>query len=141
MSWRTPTSPFLGETSQDRYGQASGMALFLCKQMGGSLEIIARPEIGMHYNIQLPLALEQQPEEEEEKLLDGVTVLIEIDVEDVHKIVCRHLENWRARCLTPEERLSGQEHDVLVTDDPARLSGWALMLAGDELGHHALNDR
>jgi len=137
--------PFLGETSQDRYGQASGMAFFLCKQlckqMGGSLEIIAKPDIGTRYSIQLPLAVEPQPEEEEEKLLDGVTVLLEIEVEDVYKIVCRHLENWGARCLSPEERLSGQEHDVLVTDDPNKLSGWALLLAEDELGHHALNDR
>lgn len=137
--------PFLGETSQDRYGQASGMAFFLCKQlckqMGGSLEIIAKPDIGTRYSIQLPLAVEPRPEEEEEKLLDGVTALIEIEVEDVYKIVCRHLENWGARCLSPEERLSGQEHDVLVTDDPNKLSGWALLLAEDELGHHALNDR
>ncbi len=137
--------PFLGETSQDRYGQASGIAFFLCKQlckqMGVSLEIIAKPDIGTRYNIQLPLALQPKPEEEEEKLLNGVTALIDIAMEDVHKIVCRHLENWGARCLTPEERLSGQEHDVMVTDDPARLSGWALLLAEDELGHHALNDR
>lgn len=137
--------PFLGETSQDRYGQASGMAFFLCKQlckqMGGSLEITAKPDIGTRYSIQLPLAVEARPEEEEEKLLDGVTALIEIEVEDVYKIVCRHLENWGARCLSPEERLSGQEHDVLVTDDPNKLSGWALLLAEDELGHHALNDR
>ena len=137
--------PFLGETSQDRYGQASGMAFFLCKQlckqMGGSLEITAKPDIGTRYSIQLPLTVEPRPEEEEEKLLDGVTALIDIEVEDVQKIVCRHLENWGARCLSPEERLSGHEHDVLVTDDPARLSGWALLLAEDELGHHALNDR
>lgn len=137
--------PFLGETSQDRYGQASGMAFFLCKQlckqMGGSLEIIAKADIGTRYSIQLPLVVEPRPEEEEEKLLDGVTALMEIEVEDVYKIVCRHLENWGARCLSPEERLSGQEHDVLVTDDPNKLSGWALLLAEDELGHHALNDR
>ncbi|MDI9804024.1 phosphotransferase RcsD, partial [Citrobacter koseri] len=77
----------------------------------------------------------------EEKLLEGVTALVDIAVEDVHKIVCRHLENWGANCLTSDERLSGQEHDVLVTDDPARLHGWALLLAGDEMGHHALNDQ
>lgn len=136
--------PYLGETTQDRYGQASGMAFFLCKQlckqMGGQLEIIAKPDIGTRYNIQLPLALEQQSEQEE-KLLEGVTALVDIAVEDVHKIVCRHLENWGANCLTSDERLSGQEHDVLVTDDPARLQGWALLLAGDEMGHHALNDQ
>ena len=65
----------------------------LCKQMGGQLEIIAKPDIGTRYNIQLPLALEQQSEQEE-KLLEGVTALVDIAVEDVHKIVCRHLENW-----------------------------------------------
>lgn len=136
--------PYLGETTQDRYGQASGMAFFLCKQlckqMGGQLEIVAKPDIGTRYNIQLPLALEQQ-DEQEEKLLEGVTALVDIAVEDVYKIVCRHLENWGAKCLTSDERLSGQEHDVLITDDPSRLSGWALLLAGDEMGHHALNDQ
>ncbi|MBB3304280.1 two-component system sensor histidine kinase RcsD [Enterobacter sp. Sphag1F] len=136
--------PYLGETTQDRFGQASGMAFFLCKQlckqMGGQLEIIAKPDIGTRYNIQLPLALEQQGEQEE-KLLEGVTALVDIAVEDVHKIVCRHLENWGAKCLTSDERLTGQDHDVLVTDDPARLNGWALLLAGDEMGHHALNDQ
>ena len=136
--------PYLGETTQDRYGQASGMAFFLCKQlckqMGGQLEIIAKPDIGTRYNIQLPLALELQGEQEE-KLLEGVTALVDIAVEDVHKIVCRQLENWGANCLTSDERLSGQDHDVLITDDPARLNGWALLLAGDEMGHHALNDQ
>jgi len=136
--------PYLGETTQDRYGQASGMAFFLCKQlckqMGGQLDITARPEIGTRYHIQLPLTLEQQSEQEE-KLLEGVTALVDIAVEDVHKIVCRHLENWGAKCLTSDERLSGQEHDVLVTDDPGRLTGWALLLAGDEMGYHALNEQ
>jgi two-component system, NarL family, sensor histidine kinase RcsD len=136
--------PYLGETTQDRYGQASGMAFFLCKQlckqMGGQLEIIAKPDIGSRYNIQLPLTLEQQSEQEE-KLLEGVTALVDIAVEDVHKIVCRHLENWGAKCLTSDERLSGQDHDVFITDDPARLNGWALLLADDEMGHHALNEQ
>ncbi|ALV94312.1 MULTISPECIES: phosphotransferase RcsD [Pantoea] len=136
--------PYLGETTQDRFGQASGMAFFLCKQlckqMGGQLEIIAKPDIGSRYNIQLPLALEQQGEQEE-KLLEGVTALVDIAVEDVHKIVCRHLENWGANCLTSDERLSGQEHDVLVTDDPTRLSGWSLLLADDEMGYRVLNEQ
>lgn len=136
--------PYLGETTQDRFGQASGMAFFLCKQLckqlGGTLEIVAKPDIGTRYNMQLPLTLEQQSEQEE-KLLEGVTALVDIAVEDIHKIVRRNLENWGAKCLTSDERLSGQEHDVLVTDDPGRLSGWALLLAGDEMGYHALNDQ
>ncbi len=137
--------PYLGETSQDRFGQASGMAFFLCKQlckqMGGQLEINAKPNIGTRYTIQLPLTLKSSPDEQEEKLLEGVTALIDIAVEDVQRIVCRHLEHWGANCLTLDERLSGQEHDLLITDDPDRLTGWALLLAGDELGHSALNDQ
>ena len=136
--------PFLGDTAQDRYGQASGMAFFLCKQlckqMGGTLDIVAKTDIGTRYTFQLPMALEKQAQQEE-KLLEGVTVLVEIAVEDVHKIVCRHLENWGAKCLTPDERISGQDHDILVTDDPAKLSGWALLLADDEPGHHALSEQ
>ena len=136
--------PFLGDTAHDRYGQASGMAFFLCKQlckqMGGALDIVAKPDIGTRYTIQLPMAQEQQTQQEE-RLLEGVTVLVEIAMEDVHKIVCRHLENWGAKCLTPDERISGQDHDLLVTDDPSRLSDWSLLLADDEPGYHALNDQ
>ena len=136
--------PFLGDTAHDRYGQASGMAFFLCKQlckqMGGALDIVAKPDIGTRYTIQLPMAQEQQTQQEE-RLLEGVTVLVEIAMEDVHKIVCRHLENWGAKCLTPDERISGQDHDLLVTDDPTRLSDWSLLLADDEPGYHALNDQ
>lgn len=60
-----------GRYQRDRYGQASGMAFFLCKQlckqMGGSLDIVAKADIGTRYNMQLPLVLEQKREEEEEK--------------------------------------------------------------------------
>lgn len=136
--------PFLGDTAQDRYGHASGMAFFLCKQlckqMGGALDIVAKPDIGTRYTVQLPMAQEQQTQQEE-KLLEGVTVLVEIAMEDVHKIVCRHLENWGAKCLTPDERISGQDHDLLVTDDPTRLSNWSLLLADDEPGYRALNEQ
>lgn len=131
--------PFLGETSADRFGEASGMAFFLCKQLckqlGGNLEIHARPEIGTRYNIQIHAPQEpQQEQEQEEKLLDGVTALIEIAVEDVRKIVVRLLENWGAICLTPDERFSNQSHDVLITDDPANLAQWSLLLADNEPG-------
>ncbi|WP_173636241.1 phosphotransferase RcsD [Paramixta manurensis] len=135
--------PYLGETSQDRFGQASGLAFFLCKQLckqlGGHLEILAKPDIGTRYSIWLNVPLEtQQPQEE--KLLEGVTALIEIDVDDVRNIVCHQLENWGARCITPDERFSGQQHDILVTDDPARMTPWALLLTDDESGFRALNE-
>ncbi len=135
--------PFLGETAHDRFGQASGLAFFLskqlCKQLGGHLEILAKPDIGTRYSIWLNLPREnQQPHEE--KLLEGVTALIDITVDDVSKIVCHQLENWGAQCITPDERFSGQEHDVLITDDPAHLTPWALLLTDDELGFRAINE-
>ena len=129
--------PFLGDTQADRFGQASGMAFFLCKQLckqlGGQLEIHACPEIGTRYSIELPAPLQPQ-QDHEERLLEGVNALIDITVDDVRKIVVHQLENWGANCITPDERFSGQEHDVLVTDDPARLTPWSLLLTDDEPG-------
>ncbi|QHM71755.1 phosphotransferase RcsD [Mixta intestinalis] len=136
--------PFLGETSADRFGQASGLAFFLCrqlcKQMGGQLEIMARPEIGTRYNITLHVPPEHQ-QQQEEKLLEDVTMLIDIAVDDVRKIVTHQLENWGAKCITPDERFAEQPHDILITDDPAHLSGWSLLLTDNELGFTVLNER
>ena len=136
--------PFLGETSGDRFGQASGLAFFLCrqlcKQMGGQLEIVARPEIGTRYSILLHVPPEHQ-QQQEEKLLEDVTMLIDIAVDDIRKIVTHQLENWGAKCITPDERVAGLTHDILITDDPARLSGWSLLLTDNELGFTALNEQ
>lgn len=135
--------PFLGDTSQDRFGQASGLALFLCRQLcnqlGGQLEVTSKPDIGTRYTFTL-YAPPETPPQQEEKLLDGVTVLTDITVDDIRKIVCHQLESWGAQCITPDERFSGQEHDVLVTDDPARLQTWALLLTEDEMGFKPINE-
>ncbi|UQY42968.1 phosphotransferase RcsD [Erwinia sp. PK3-005] len=136
--------PFLGETSEDRFGQASGLAFFLCrqlcKQMGGHLEILARPDIGTRYSILLHVPPEHQ-QQQEEKLLEDVIMLIDIAVDDIRKIVTHQLENWGAKCITPDERFAGQSHDILITDDPARLSGWSLLLTDNELGFTVLNEQ
>lgn len=133
--------PFLGETSQDRFGQASGLAFFLCKQLckqlGGHLDIVAHPDIGTRYTIQVH-APQEQHHDQEEKLLEGLTTLIDITVDDVRKIVVHQLEDWGASCITPDERFSGQDHDVLVTDDPARLTPWSLLLTDDQPGFSAI---
>ncbi|MGD8105452.1 phosphotransferase RcsD [Pantoea sp. FN0302] len=136
--------PFLGETTEDRFGQASGLAFFLCrqlcKQMGGHLEILARPDIGTRYSILLHVPPEHQ-QQQEEKLLEDVIMLIDIAVDDIRKIVTHQLENWGAKCITPDERFAGQTHDILITDDPARLSGWSLLLTDNELGFTVLNEQ
>ncbi|MFC0142548.1 phosphotransferase RcsD [Erwinia mallotivora] len=134
--------PFLGETSQDRFSHASGLSLFLikqlCKQLSGQLDIIARPDIGTRFTVQIHAPQElQQPQEE--KLLEGLTTLIDISVDDVRKIVVRQLENWGASCITPDERFSGQDHDVLITDEPANVTPWSLLLTDDESGYTALS--
>lgn len=134
--------PFLGETAHDRFGQASGLAFFLCKQLckqlGGHLEIVAKEEIGSRYTMHFNLPLEHQ-QQQEEKLLEGVNALIEITVDDVRKIVCHQLESWGANCITPDERFSGQDHDVLITDDPAKLVPWSLLLDSHEQGYQPLS--
>ncbi|KAB8312249.1 phosphotransferase RcsD [Erwinia endophytica] len=134
--------PFLGETSQDRFGQASGLAFFLCKQLckqlGGHLDIVARPDIGTRCSIQIH-APQEHHQAQEEKLLEGLTALIDITVDDTRKIVVRQLENWGASCITPDERFSGQEHDVLLTDEPVKLAPWSLLLTDDEPGYSALS--
>ncbi|MCK8414397.1 hypothetical protein LXA37_17925, partial [Erwinia amylovora] len=76
--------PFLGDTYQQRYGQASGMAFVLCrqlcKQLGGPLEIGARAEIGTRYNIERQAPLEPQPDPEV-TVVDGGQARIERPVE------------------------------------------------------------
>ncbi|WP_034916051.1 phosphotransferase RcsD [Erwinia sp. 9145] len=135
--------PFLGETSQDRFGQASGLAFFLCRQLckhlGGQVDIIARADIGSRYSVHLH-APQEHTQDQDEKLLEGLTTLIDITVDDVRKIVVHQLEGWGASCITPDERFSGQDHDVLITDDPSRLTPWALMLTDDEAGFSALSE-
>ncbi|AXF76458.1 phosphotransferase RcsD [Erwinia tracheiphila] len=134
--------PFLGETTHDRFSQTSGLALFLikqlCKQLGGHLEIVARPDIGTRYTVQIQVPQElEQPQEE--KLLEGLTTLIDISVDDVRKIVVRQLENWGANCITPDERFSGQGHDILITDESANMTPWALLLNDNEAGFTAMS--
>ncbi|PKH24384.1 phosphotransferase RcsD [Enterobacterales bacterium CwR94] len=137
--------PFLGDTSTDRYGKASGLTFFLCKQlckqMGSQLDIHARPDIGTRYTLTLNLPLEAQ-QEQEEKLLEGVTALIDITVDDVRKIVTHQLESWGAQCITTDERFStqDQQHDLMLTDDPARLTPWSLLVCDDEDGYRPLSE-
>lgn len=134
--------PFLGEAAEDRFGSASGLTLFLCKQLsqqlGGHLTIHSKADIGSRYTIHLQAAAKEQQLPEEE-LLEGLTALIEIDVDEIRNIACHQLADWGAAWITPDERFSGQEHDILITDDPTRLNGWALLLTDDEDGYTAIN--
>ncbi|WP_240494272.1 phosphotransferase RcsD [Pantoea sp. 1.19] len=138
--------PFLGDTQADRYGQASGLTFFLCKQLckqlGGQLDIYARDEIGTRYALSLPLPVEARAEREDEPLLADVTILMDITVDDVRKMVTQRLESWGAQCVSADERAVSQapQYDLTVTDDPDRLTPWSLLVCDDEDGFRTISD-
>lgn len=51
------------------------------------------------------------------------------------------LQQWGAECVYVDEHHLGQEHDLLMTDDPARMEDYALLLDKDALGVMALTTR
>lgn len=110
--------------------------------MGGRLAIQSRVDIGTRYTLSLPLApLEGDAGEEAEKLLEDTLVLLDIRNEEIRAIVSGMLEQWGAECVYVDEHHLGQEHDLLMTDDPARMEDYALLLDGDAQGVMALTTR
>ncbi len=134
--------PFSGEISTLNDEKSNSMDLFFCRQfcqnLNGRLDIISKPDIGTHFSVLISLPVEQPTVLREEKILDGITVLVDVVVDDIYKIVSRQLEFWGAKCLIADDRVPGQDFDFLVTDVPARLSGWALLITGSEPGYSAI---
>ncbi|ARU94690.1 phosphotransferase RcsD [Tatumella citrea] len=134
--------PFSGEVSTLNDEKSNSMDLFFCRQfcqnLNGRLDIISKPDIGTHFSVLISLPVEQPATLREEKILDGITVLVDVVVDDIYKIVSRQLEFWGAKCLIADDRVPGQDFDFLVTDVPARLSGWALLITGSEPGYSAI---
>lgn len=140
------SQPFVSAAQQDRYQRGSGLTWFLCDQlcrrMGGRLAIQSRVDIGTRYTLSLPLApLEGNAGDEAEKLLEDTLVLLDIRNEEIRAIVSGMLEQWGAECVYVDEHHLGQEHDLLMTDDPARMEDYALLLDGDAQGVMALTTR
>ncbi len=130
--------PFLNETSEDRYGQANGLAFYLCdrlaRKLGGHLNIKTRPDIGTRYNLHIRMAAEPQADSRDERLLDDVVAMLDITSNEVRTIVTRMLENWGANCISPDERLASQDFDIFLTDNPSNLTASGLLLSDDENG-------
>ncbi|MFC3394853.1 phosphotransferase RcsD [Brenneria rubrifaciens] len=136
--------PFLNPTTADRFGQNSGLILFLCNQLcnklGGKLMINSKPGLGTHYILTVKMTPETLPAEEE-KLLDGMTVLLDITADEVRQIVSHLLTGWGANYLIGDERQINQEVDICITDDPERTADYSILLSGDDrtlipLGSH-----
>ncbi len=134
--------PFSGEVSTLNDEKSNSMDLFFCRQfcqnLNGRLDIVSKPDIGTHFSVLISLPVQQPASDKEEKILDGITVLVDVVVDDIYKIVSRQLEFWGAKCLIADDRVPGQDFDFLVTDVPAKLSGWALLITGSEPGYSAI---
>ncbi|TQI81361.1 two-component system sensor histidine kinase RcsD [Serratia fonticola] len=142
---RNLTYPFLSQTLVDRFNHGSGLTFFLCnqlcKKLNGQLDIRSKIDIGTRYTIRIPLELEQQDEEAAEKLLDGVTALLDITSDEVRNIVTQLLNAYGADCLVVEERQNSQDYDVLLTDNPQLADDYTLLLTSDEPGWQPLDKR
>ncbi|EOW2439434.1 phosphotransferase RcsD [Enterobacter hormaechei] len=129
--------PFLNDTQRDHYGKANALTFWLCDQLarklGGHLNIKARESLGTRYSLHVKMAANPQ-EEDEERLLDDVVVMVDVTSSEIRNIVVRQLENWGASCITPDERLASQEFDLFLTDNPSNLTASGLLLSDDEPG-------
>lgn len=129
--------PFLNDTQSDSYGKANALTFWLCDQLarklGGHLNIKARESLGTRYSLHVKMAATPQ-EEDEERLLDDVVIMVDVTSNEIRNIVVRQLENWGAACITPDERLTSQEYDLFLTDNPSNLTASGLLLSDDESG-------
>lgn len=130
--------PFLNETQGDRFGKANALTFWLCDQLarklGGHLNIKARESLGTRYSLHVKMAAREEETESEEKLLDDVVAMVDITSNEIRSIVVRQLENWGASCISPDERLTSQEYDLFLTDNPSNLTAPGLLLSDDEAG-------
>ncbi|CNI59950.1 phosphotransferase RcsD [Yersinia rohdei] len=136
--------PFLSQTLVDRYNHSSGLTFFLCnqlcKKLNGQLEIRSKVDIGTRYTIRATIAVQNAQQEEQEKLLDGVTALLDIASEEVRSIITTLLNSFGANCIIVDDRLPGRDYDVTVTDNPQHYDKFTLLLAPDEIGLQQLQD-
>ena len=130
--------PFLNDTQADLYGKANALTFWLCdrltRKLGGQMNIKARESLGTRYSLHLKMPASEEESDSGEHLLDDVVVLLDITANEVRKIVVRQLESWGASCITPDERLTSQEYDLFLTDNPSNLTASGLLLSDDEVG-------
>lgn len=137
--------PFLSQTLVDRFNHGSGLTFFLCnqlcKKLNGQLDIRSKIDIGTRYTIRVPMEMEKKETEAQEKLLDGVTALLDITSEEVRGIVTHLLHAYGASCIVADERQINRDYDVLLTDNPQRADDYTLLLTSDEAGWQQLEKR
>lgn len=124
--------PFISEVSTDVADSSTSLDLFFCKQLlalfDSTLTIESKSHIGTRYQMLLVLPPENEVAEDEEKILEDVRVLVNIVADDIRHIVCRQLLRWGAKYDFPEDRYSGQQCDLMITDDVEQLDDWGVLL-------------
>ncbi|WP_291830072.1 phosphotransferase RcsD [Candidatus Symbiopectobacterium sp. PLON1] len=128
--------PWLTVPSADRSQQNSGFALFLCHQLarklGGELSISCKQDLGTHYQLTVTLPASTNSADEDEKLLEDMTVLLDITANEVRLIV-QHLPcSWGAECVNADERQMPQEFDLRIVDDEAKMADNTLLVNGED---------
>lgn len=128
--------PWLTVPSADRSQQNSGFALFLCHQfarkLGGELSISCKQDLGTHYQLTVTLPASTNSADEDEKLLEDMTVLLDITANEVRQIVQHLLSSWGAECVNADERQMSQEFDLRIVDDEAKMADNTLLVNGED---------
>ncbi|WP_237387206.1 phosphotransferase RcsD [Xenorhabdus sp. Sc-CR9] len=130
--------PFLNELVEDKYSTNSGMTFYLCnqlcKRMDGSLEIKSKLGLGTHYVISLPLLQHDDENGETPQLLEGITVLIDINNPEVNKIIHSYLNNYGAAYFDKSKENITEEYDIILTDKQYNEEKPAILLVGSSVG-------
>ncbi|WP_192457290.1 phosphotransferase RcsD [Musicola keenii] len=128
--------PYSTDPRSDRYRRNSGLTLFLCNQLcsklGGQLQINSRPGLGSQYVLTVLMEPDALPEEEEEKLLEGITLLLDITSDEVRAIVGRMVNQWGAEVVVYDERLVSQDAEITITDSTEKVADDTLLVTGDD---------
>lgn len=128
--------PWITAPSADRSQQNSGFALFLCHQLasklGGDLSISCKQDLGTHYHLTVTLPASANSGDEDEKLLEDMTVLLDITANEVRQIVQHLLSSWGAECVNADERQMPQEFDLRIVDDEAKMADNTLLVNGED---------
>ncbi|MBT0726772.1 phosphotransferase RcsD [Rosenbergiella australiborealis] len=125
--------PFINAVSAENAEYSTSLDLFFCRQLlslfHGTLVIESKIPIGTRYQLAFTVPPVTSTEEGDEQILEGVRVLVSIVADDVRSIICRQLLRWGAKYDFPEDRYSGQQCDLMITDDVEQLDDWGVLLS------------
>ncbi|SFN87864.1 phosphotransferase RcsD [Xenorhabdus japonica] len=134
--------PFLSKSAEDKYSTNSGMTFYLCnqlcKRMGGNLDIKSKLGLGTHYVINLPLFQHDDGNGETLQLLEGITVLIDINNPEISKIIHTYLNSYGAKYFDKRKENITKEYDIILTDKQYKEEKPTILLVSNLAGFKQL---